>query len=173
MTHLTAQRVDSSAATTKGPNLYPSISAPRAHPLSKTDIHAQRRAYIDLSVDFLISAFPIPEAVQQPPASGEVPLEPTTATARAYSLLVSSILPAASYAVGAVVNTVSSSSLWQRAFGGAQGDENAADAFEKLVGSEGPIRGFAWRVCCLLKEMEICYGAFCWGKPYIFIGGVD
>lgn len=147
-------------------------------PLSNFEVSRSRRAYIDLTVELLSSAFPDSKntvtALQMAPLSKEESpsSEPTSTPARAYALLVNSLIPAASQAVGSVVTTVSSMPLWNRVFGlGGQSKDELDDTLQRLVGVHGPYRGFCWRVCCLLKEMETCFESAGWGKHFITILG--
>uniref|UniRef100_A0A5K3F171 Mon2_C domain-containing protein n=2 Tax=Mesocestoides corti TaxID=53468 RepID=A0A5K3F171_MESCO len=141
-------------------DLYPQISP---HCISTSDVLAQRRAFVSLCVDFLVASSPGPcEIPSKVPPTDTHTLTTGTTAARAYSILTTSILPAATSAIGAVVSTVSSSPLWQRVFGETHNDGCVVQAFEKLTSSEAPSRGFAWRVCRVLRVMEKCYAPLCW-----------
>ncbi|KAL5112166.1 hypothetical protein TcWFU_005514 [Taenia crassiceps] len=133
---------------------------------STPEIVAQRRAFVSLCVDLLI-AVGVLDACELPTSAStkeDRSVEPSTNTpSRAYSLLWTSVLPAASSAIGAVVNSVTSWHLWKRVFDTKQStDVEVSDTFEKLIESNGPVRGFAWRICSLLSDLESCCRANCW-----------
>ena len=134
--------------------------------IDNPEIVVQRRGFVKLCVDLLLAiSFP-PENAVPVPAVEEGGVEPpTTATStsvsRAYSILVSSV-----GAIGAIVNTVSSSTLWNHVFGKRHdnSDSNGGDIFEKLLESDGPVRGFVWRILTLLSDLECCCRSHCWGE---------
>ncbi|VDK32161.1 unnamed protein product [Taenia asiatica] len=133
---------------------------------SDPEIAAQRRAFVSLCVDLLIAVGVLDacEAPTSAPTKEDQPVEPSTNTAsRARSLLLTSVLPAASSAIGAVVNSVTSCHLWKCVFDTKQSaDVEVSDVFKKVIESKGPVRGFIWRLCSLLSDLERCCGADCW-----------
>lgn len=90
--------------------------------------------------------------------------EPLSTASRAYSLVVNSVLPTASTALGHIINTVSSSSLWKHVFGEKSESEESESVFTKLVETKGPIKYFALRILGLLYDVENCCAAECWSK---------
>nr|CDS22711.1 ectopic p granules protein [Echinococcus granulosus] len=133
---------------------------------STPEIVAQRRAFVSLCVDLLIAVdFADEHEVPASTATKEdQPVEPSTSTpSRAYSLLMTGVLPVASCAIGAIVNSITSCHLWKQVFGTRQStDAEVSDAFAKLTECEGPVRGFVWRICSLLSDLEGCCAVDCW-----------
>lgn len=126
-------------------------------------------------MDFLLNAAS-PEALNPPssdqteisqapeaPVVTQVEVAPTAAS-RAYSLLVSSVLPAASTALGSIVNTVSSTSIWKQVFGEKGEPEDKESVFTKLIETEGSIKDFALRILGQLYDAEVCCSSECWSK---------
>lgn len=134
------------------------------------DIFHQRQAFISLCVDFLL-AVASPEALD-PPALAEnhsmevvpAPFTAQSTASQAYSFLVASVLPAASTALGSIVNTVSSSSIWKHVFGEKGGSVDEKSIFIALVESEGPLKAFVLQVLSLLYKVENCCSSECWSK---------
>lgn len=162
VSHVGGNHTEACTSITTLDSSSPSICA------STPEVVAQRRAFVSLCVDLLI-AVGVPDACEVPTSAStkeDQPANPPTNTAsRAYSLLLTSVLPAASSAIGAVVNSVTSCHLWKRVFDTKQNaDDEVSDTFEKLIESRGPVRGFVWRICNLLSDLESCCRADCWGE---------
>nr|CDS28359.2 hypothetical transcript [Hymenolepis microstoma] len=134
-----------------------------------SDIVSQRHAFINLCVDFLLTMI-IPGTLNSstPTESQSVKAVPTVSSeelstaSRAYSLVMNSVLPTASTAIGHIVNSFSSSSLWKHVFGEKGESEESESFFTKLIETEGPVKDFALRILGLLYDVENCCAAESW-----------
>ncbi|VDO04176.1 unnamed protein product [Rodentolepis nana] len=133
------------------------------------DIVSQRHAFINLCVDFLLTvAFPGTLNPSSSTESQDVEVVPTVSSevlstaSRAYLLVMNSVLPTASTAIGHIVNSFSSSSLWKHVFGEKGEPEESKSFFTKLIETEGPVKDFALRILGLLYDVENCCAGESW-----------
>ncbi|KAM7541290.1 hypothetical protein Aperf_G00000043920 [Anoplocephala perfoliata] len=132
------------------------------------DIFHLRQAFISLCVDLLLAVASL-ETLDPPTSTENHSVEVVSASStaqstasQAYSFLVTSVLPAASTALGSIVNTVSSSSLWKHIFGEKDDSVDEKSAFVSLVESKGSLKAFVLQILGLLYNVENCCSAECW-----------